>query len=440
MKQKIFSYFLFLFSIGSIFFIGLLIQSKYEVIKEFDYKTLFVYEGNDVKILIPKLTESNNRIISMSDLKELVNLINSKYYLDPSLNKTELKEKIYKGVLTSIWDDYTTYLTKDEKKNLDDSLKWEFEWIWVSIEYSASGWVLLINEVIKNSPAERSWLKKWDYILKANDYDCSLGEPDKCVRNIKWPKGTEVSLMIKRGEDVLKDIKVVRDSIAVESVKNEILEIEGKKIGYLQIGTFWEQTYKEFKKSLINFEEEKVEWIILDLRFNGGWYLETSLNILSHFVEARKTIATLKETKGDTNYYSEGLVPNFTNKKIVVLINEFSASASEITAWTLSERNNVIIVWKKSYGKGSAQEIYDDLNSLKLEWEIKLTTAKWYTGGWMSIDKKWLNPDLEKDLDLLDLSKSIDTQLEFAKKISLEFVNSNKIDIVKKFKTDNLNE
>jgi len=439
MKNNLFSFLISIVILSSVFLTGLLIQSKYNLIKDFDYKTVFTYEGKEIKLSIPKL-EDSSRVISMGELKWLVDLINSKYYLDSSVSKIELKEKIYKWVLSSIWDDYTTYLSKEEKQSLEDSLKGEFEWIWISIEYSLTGGALIIQEVLPSSPAQKSGLKKWDVILKANDYDCSKGEPDKCVWNIKWPKGTIVNLMIKRGEDILKDIKVTRDAISVESVKNEILEIDNKKVGYLQIWTFWEQTYKEFKNSLIKFKEEKVEGVILDLRFNWWGYLETSLNILSHFIEKDKKLATLKETNWVEDYYSYWFEPSFINSKIIVLINEFSASASEITAGTLWERNNVILVWKKSYWKGSAQEVYDDLKSINLDWEIKLTTAKWFTAWGKTIDKKWLIPDLEKDLNLLDLSKAIDTQLEFSKKVILEFLNKDKKEVIKKFNTDNLKE
>lgn len=211
---------------------------------------------------------------------------------------------------------------------------------------------------------------------------------------------------------------MTRKKIDIPSVEGKI--IEGTSIGYITLSIFGEKTADDFYKTLTDLEDQKIKGLIIDLRDNGGGYLETAVSILSNFVEKDKVLVTTKEKNPFLNrsYFSYGN----TNKPlpIVILINENSASASEITAGALKDYNLAILVGQKSYGKGSVQQPFD----LSDGSEMKVTVAKWYTPKDYGIDKVGIKPDIEVKFLSEDYEKKYDRQLEESKKVLLQFIKT----------------
>jgi carboxyl-terminal processing protease len=202
------------------------------------------------------------------------------------------------------------------------------------------------------------------------------------------------------------------------------------------LNMYWEDSAIEFKKALNSFKDKS--WIIIDLRDNGWWYLQSAVQILSNFIKNGEELVQVKWKKilNNVSYPSKNNW-NIYNWKIVIIINGNSASASEITAWALKDYNKAILVWTKSYWKGSVQEPYSFSDGS----QIKLTIAKWFTPNWVNIDKDWIKPDIKiefkkQDYDLKECKKVwvcdknlekedfkfYDRQLEESKKVLNDFV------------------
>ena len=185
---------------------------------------------------------------------------------------------------------------------------------------------------------------------------------------------------------------------------------------------FWEETAGEFRKSIEEFNNKS--GIILDLRDNGGWYLTSAVEILSHFVDRGETLVSTrhKQSVYNATYASTGFWDRYKGK-IVVLINENSASASEILAATLREYNLAILVWDTTYWKGSVQQPFE-MNDGSL---IKLTIAKWFTPEWENINEVWVDPDIFIEIQEQDYSDSYDRQKQEAEEILKEFIENETI-------------
>ena len=203
---------------------------------------------------------------------------------------------------------------------------------------------------------------------------------------------------------------ITRQKITVPSVDGKLLE---NKTGYIILSMFGEKTEEEFLKKFLELKGSGATSYIIDLRDNGGGYLETAVNILSQFIEKGKVVVTTKENNPFMNqsYFSQG--DKNANFPIIVLINGNSASASEITAGALKDYNLAILMGEKSYGKGSVQQPF----SLSDGSEMKITVAKWYTPLDHGIDKIGISPDIEVKLLKEDYEKGYDRQLEEAKKV-----------------------
>jgi len=269
-----------------------------------------------------------------------------------------------------------------------------------------------IERILKWSPAKKYGIRAWDVVLEANEIKLEELSLYEAVEKIKWPAGTSVALKILRAwEPEMLEITVVRDKIKIPSIEEEYFEEEN--ISYIAVNLFWEETSREFKEALKNIPERS-NGLIIDLRDNGWWYLQSSVEILSEFLESKVALVETKykQSEYNTTYYSNNN-GNIFDKKIVVLVNENSASAAEITAGTLRKYNKAIVVWKKTYGKWSVQQPFDLTDGSLL----KLTIAKWFIPGWKNIDKEGIEPDIEIDFEKEDYDNEYDRQKEEAKKI-----------------------
>lgn len=342
--------------------------------------------------------------------QEVYMIVEENYYGFDTISNNDLVSGMIKGFVGALGDKHSEYFNLDETKKFNETLSGDFEGIGAVIEKNDFG--VIVERIIAGSPAKEAGILAGDIITKANGNDLKDLTVNEAVAKIRGPAGTNVELeIIRAGQREIINKTVTRRQINIPSVDGKV--IDGTSMGYIALSIFGEKTGDDFRKTLDEISSKNISGLIIDLRDNGGGYLETAVSILSHFVEKDKILVTTKEKNPFMNrsYFSEGN----TRKQIpiVVLVNENSASASEITAGALKDYNIAIVVGKKTYGKGSVQQPF----TLSDGSEIKVTVAKWYTPLDYGIDRVGITPDIEVTFEKEDYEKRYDRQLEEAKKV-----------------------
>lgn len=315
-------------------------------------------------------------------LKELEyaynNILNS--YVE-KVDEKELTNAAIKGMYNYLGDPYTSYLDKDSTDNLMDRLKGEYKGIGVEITTNESGTVVMT--VFENSPAEEAGIMVGDIITKVKGVDVN-GKTTSEVSNMIKSTNGNVEIEVNRG-GITKTLTLKVSTVSIKSVvKNKY-----DKTGYLRIETFSNTTYKQFKESLETLEKDGIENLIVDVRNNGGGFLNSAVEIAELFVEKGKPIYGL-QTKDKKEMYKD-TTKEKRDYKVIVLINGGSASASEVLAAALKESYGATLLGSKSYGKGTVQ----DTSELESGGMIKYTTAYWLTPKGVTINEKGLTPDIE---------------------------------------------
>lgn len=342
----------------------------------------------------------------------IYNLLKKHYYDIDNIKTKDLEESSIKWLVSWLDDPYTEYFNKKENDDFMTSLNGDFEWIWAVLEKNEL-WVKIMS-VLDNSPAKTWDLRANDIITEVNWTNIANMSTKEVISLIKWPAWKEVNLTIKRDEKFLEK-KLFTAPIVIPSVSSKDLD---ENTAYISISTFWDKTWIDFKKELEKYKNKK--WIILDFRQNWGWYLNVAVDILSNFIKEKEVVAITKyKDWTEEKFYSDWKTSDLFNWKIVLLADSWSASASEITIWALKDYQKAIIVWERTYWKGSVQ----DPISLA-DWSmVKITTAKWFTPKDKNIDKEWISPDIEVKIQDEDIEKKYDRQLEEAKKVLNSFIN-----------------
>ena len=315
-------------------------------------------------------------------LKELEyaynNILNS--YVE-KVDEKELTNAAIKGMYNYLGDPYTSYLDKDSTDNLMDRLKGEYKGIGVEITTNESGTVVMT--VFENSPAEEAGIMVGDIITKVKGVDGN-GKTTSEVSNMIKSTNGNVEIEVNRG-GITKTLTLKVSTVRIKSViKNKY-----DKTGYLRIETFSNTTYKQFKENLETLEKDGIENLIVDVRNNGGGFLNSAVEIAELFVEKGKPIYGL-QTKDKKEMYKD-TTKEKRDYKVMVLINGGSASASEVLAAALKESYGATLLGTKSYGKGTVQ----DTSELESGGMIKYTTAYWLTPKGVTINEKGLTPDIE---------------------------------------------
>jgi len=361
--------------------------------------------------------ENKDKDLDLTKFWETYNLIKLNNYDTEWVDKNKLLDSSIKWLVQWLWDKNSEYFSIEDAKKFNEVLSWDFEWIWAVVETNEL-WVI-IDRLIKWSPAIKYWLKSGDIIIKANETKLSWLDLFDAVDKIKWPAWTKVLLeILRKWENNLLSIEVTREKIKIPSIDSKMLD--DWKTAYISINMFWEETSTDFENTIKQYMN--TEWLIIDLRDNWWGYLQSAVSILSNLIENNKilVVTKYKDVFSNVNYPSINNW-NIYKWKIVVLINENSASASEITAWALKDYKKAILVWKKSYGKWSVQKPFDLSDGSML----KLTIAKWFTPNDVNIDKEWITPDIEVWFEKEDFENSYDRQLEVAKEVLKTFVDNN---------------
>ena len=322
-----------------------------------------------------------------TELEEFVKTYNNivtDYYEDVDHDK--LLEAGINGMLEYLDDDYSMYMDKETSENFNEQVEGKYKGIGVEIMQTTDR-VVSISKVFKNTPASKAGLKVGDIFVKVLGTDVTSKNSSEISTLIKNSKEKEIDIVVKRdGEE--KEFKLSLDEVEIESVTSKVFEQNKKKIGYIDISVFASNTATQFEKKLLGLEGKGIDSLVIDVRDNSGGYLSTVTDIASLFMNKSKVIYQL-DTKGVVEQiYSK---TNTSRKySISVLINQNSASASEILAAALQESYGAKVVGVNSFGKGTVQKAYAT---------VKYTIQKWLTpnGNW--INEKGVTPDIKVEME-----------------------------------------
>lgn len=334
--------------------------------------------------------------------------VSSKYFDKTKLDPTQMVYGAISGMVSSIGDPYTMFLPPTQNKIVNENLNGNFEGVGISIGYREG--VLAVLSPLPASPAEKAGIKSGDYIVhikderKNIDIDSSKIALDLAVAYIRGSAGSKVTLTLMRDgntEPIVVDL--VRAKLEVPSL-NLTWVGEGSNIANIQISTFGAETPKEWDKVVREITDRKdVAGIIIDLRNNGGGYMQDAIDIASDFVPYGKTVVIQENGNGTKQNYKSQKSPRLLSYKVVVLVNKWSASASEILAGALRDISDIKLIGDKSFGKGTIQEPIDIAGGSG----IHITTARWLTpnGTWvhdkgLTPDKEIVNEDVTNDIQL----------------------------------------
>jgi len=324
--------------------------------------------------------------------------------------KFDIQEMIYgaiSGMVKSLEDPYTTFLNPEDTERFIEDVKGTFEG--VGMEIGIKKGQLQVIAPLEGTPAQKAGLRAGDKIIKVDDTLTADITVDEAVNLIRGPKGTEVTLTIYREEwETTKEIKIVRGLIEIPSLK---WELKDENIAYLKLYQFSEKASFDFSKAAIEILASPCQKIILDLRNNPGGYLEIAQDIAGWFLERGQIVVIEDFGAGEEQkiYKAQGNT-SLAEYPIVILINQGSASGSEILAGALRDNRGIKLIGEQSFGKGSVQE----LERLKGGSSLKITVAKWLTPKGDLITDVGLEPDIKVEMTDEDYEEGRDPQLDKA--------------------------
>ncbi len=327
-------------------------------------------------------------------------------YVDQPLDQQKLMQGAIRGMLDALDDPYSGFMTLDEYQQANAPLRGEYEGIGAWVD--TSGDLLTIISPMEGSPAENAGLKAGDQIVAVDGENVVGMDPQLVLRRVLGPAGSTVRLTIARpGETEPFEVSIVRKKITIETVTGRMLD---NQVAYVQIAQFGERTDRDLRTKLRELLNQNPVGIVLDLRNNPGGYLNTAINITSQFIDDG---VVMFEAYGDgerTVFEARrgGLA---TDIPLVVLVNEGSASASEITAGAIQDRERGVLVGVKTFGKGTVQSwklLTDEAGA------IKITIARWLTPNERQINGEGLQPDVIVEMTEEDRDANRDPQLDKA--------------------------
>lgn len=357
--------------------------------------TVAISVGNKV-VIAQEDFEKFKSLEKLLGLKEYI----KGYYVEGA-EDNKLIEGAIKGMFESLGDPYSVYMTKDEFRNFNESTKGSYGGIGVIVTRSEDGYVTVVAP-IEDTPGERAGLKTNDKIIKVDDKDVIGIDLEAAVTLMKGKKGTQVILTVMR--DNVKEpqeFKIIREDIILKTVKSNMME---NNIGYIRISMFDEDTGAEFRKALNALKSKDMKGLIVDLRQNPGGFINQCVEVADELLDEGLVVYTEDKAKKREDYKSKR---GKLEVPFVVLIDEGSASASEIVSGAVKDRKAGLLIGVKTFGKGLVQSI----EQLKDGSGMKLTTQKYYTPNGISINKVGIQPDIEvKALEIREGQKPEDVK------------------------------
>ena len=357
-------------------------------------------------------------VYSKNDLFDKIDLFGEvlenikKDYVD-DVDQAEMMDSAINGVLQSL-DPYSAYMSPELFKEMQTDTRGEFGGL--GIEIGMESGVVKVISPIDDTPAAKAGIKAGDYIVKIGDEQVQGKSLLEAVKLMRGPVGTSIELTVRR-KNVKKPLEfnIVRKIIEVQSVSASIIG-EEKNLGYIRLKSFNENSDKQFLKSVKEFEKKpKIKGYVLDLRNNPGGLLQQAINITDFFLEDGEIVSTKGRKISETRKFFARKGDEIKGKPIIVLINNGSASASEIFAGALKDHKRAIILGENSYGKGSVQSIIP----LRNGGGMRLTISKYYLPSGKSISEVGVTPDIlveEEGEDFL-INSEKDNQLNYAIKL-----------------------
>ncbi|OHE59337.1 MAG: peptidase S41 [Thermodesulfovibrio sp. RBG_19FT_COMBO_42_12] len=348
---------------------------------------VFIFSVASAGILIGRWTSSVcAEVEGYEELKvftETLSVVRKSYVED-----VKPKDMIYnaiKGMLGSL-DPHSGFMTPEMYKEMQVDTKGEFGGIGIQIGIKEG--MLTVIAPIEDTPAYKAGIKAGDHIIKVNnEFTKDMGLHD-AVSKMRGAPGTSVKITILReGWKETKDFNIVREIIKIKSVKSKLFE-DG--IGYVKINQFQEQTASDLSNAMEKLMQENITALILDLRNNPGGLLNSAVDVASQFLPPGKLVVYIKDKKGERQEYQSGRNKSDYTMPMIVLVNQGSASASEIVAGALKDWNRAVIIGTQTFGKGSVQSVIPLSDGSAL----RLTTAKYYTPKEVSIQATGITPDI----------------------------------------------
>ena len=383
--------------------------------REINYMKLFKLIGLLFLILFlfSKTSHSANdettiyeKIDIFSDVLDKIN----KEYVD-EINQNEVMDAAINGVLQSL-DPYSAYMSPESFDSMRTETSGEFGGL--GIEVSMEAGVVKVISPLDESPAYEAGVKAGDYIVKINEHQVQGKTLSEAVDLMRGPVGSDIEITVRRiGERKALVFNITRKIIKIQSVKSKKID---KNIGYIRLTAFNENSSSQVRKKIKEFDKDKnIKGYILDLRNNPGGLLSQAIKISDFFLSNGEIVSTKsrKENENRKWFANEGDILN--GKTLVVLINNGSASASEILAGALKDHKRAILIGETTYGKGSVQSIIP----LKNKGAIRLTISKYYLPSGVSISEVGVDPDIEvsEGSDEFRIDTESDNQLDFAVKL-----------------------
>ena len=358
------------------------------------------------------ITDSSSTDTSELDsyLKKIDSLINKYYLWSDKIDQDKLKEGAISGYVSGLGDEYTEYIPASEMEKFTENIKGSFVGIGIYMVADEKNDQIIVYYPIPNSPADKAGIKSGDIIKSVDGVEYGYNDFDIIASKIKGEEGTEVTLVIERdGKEMT--FKIKREKIDLNPITSKIIN---KNIGYIKLPSFDEGSSGDFKEKVDDLVSQGATSLIIDLRNNGGGIVDESTTIANYFLDKGKTIMTTKDKDGNEEVTKAEKDKEYS-MPIVVLVNENSASASEILTGALKDNERATIVGDTTYGKGVIQTVL----TLSDGSGLKITTAEYFTPSGTEIHKKGITPDVEVKLpdsvtNIYSVKENDDTQLQKA--------------------------
>lgn len=339
-----------------------------------------------------------------SKLKEMEALIEDEYFGE--VEEDSLQTGIYAGYVAGLGDPYSVYYDEEATRALRESTSGEYDGIGAIMSLASDTGIITIAQVYKGSPAEEAGLKDGDVLHKVDGQEVAGRDLADVVGDIKGKRGTEVDLTVLRGDDAREiTVTATRDTVEYPTVESEML---ADQIGYIRVLEFDSVTYDQYMNAFEELTAQGMQRLIVDLRGNPGGGLQTVCDILDEILPEGLIVQTEDKNGSRREIESDG--KRQIDMPLVVLVNESSASASEIFAGAVQDYGIGKIVGATTYGKGVVQEIFE----LKDGTCVKLTVSEYFTPKGRSINKTGIEPDVEVEYEADESDPEADNQVDAA--------------------------
>ena len=346
-------------------------------------------------------------------LEEINELIMDNFLFQEDIEATSLLEGLYRGYVAELGDIYSEYYSPKEADEVTENIKGQYSGVGAVLSQDAETKIVTMIHIYKNSPAERAGLKDGDIVYKVEGEEIIGLTLEEVALRLRGPVDTDVEVTVYRGVPVEEvTVTATREQIDVETV---IYEMKDDSVGYIRVTEFNQVTLDQYREALAELKDQGIKGLVVDLRNNPGGSLNVVTDMVSEMLPAKTGIFTMKDSKGNEEVVLSTGKESF-DLPTVVLVNQFSASASEIYAGAMQDAKAAKIVGMNTFGKGIIQQIFElgDGSS------VKLTIAEYFTPDGNKIHGIGVVPDVEVKFEADKTNEDADNQLEEALKIIKE--------------------